>query len=277
MEGQLSESDNLKMMNWDLVNTWDMVLPPSRPSSEQLYRIQMIAHNMNRNVPVAILGSTPEFRDLLRRMDFKKIFIFDKNREFYNKMTQLMSFDTKSECLVIGDWTDTLKDYQNSFGLVLSDLTMGNIAYEERRNFYYNINQSLVNSGVFIDKILTHDMFLKIDQLIEEFSNLPINLYTANRFNCQMLFCSELLEKTQIVDSTYIYNYLEEYVHQEWMTKLIALTEFITPRGGLWYYGRKRECVEDDFLGTFRLKMKWSEPIGSPYYLFCHHYEFGKK
>ena len=120
-------------------------------------------------------------------------------------------------------------------------------------------------------------MFYRIDQLIEEYKNMPINLWTANRFNCQMLFCSELLIKDELVDATKFYDFLMNYDKSEWMEKLVSLTQYITPRGGIWFYGKKREVVEQDFLEELSLKVKWSEPINSPYYFFCNHYLFVKK
>lgn len=266
-----------KKMNWDLMNTWELVLPPSRPSLEQLNRIRAIVNCVSRNNPVAVLGSTPEFRTVLCELGFRNIYIFEKNRNFYDKMTKLIAFSITTEHFVEGDWLNTLENYQNYFSVILSDLTMGNVPYENRRKFYADINNALTKEGVYVDKILTHNIFLDVKQLIEEYSIMPINLLTANQFNCQMLFCSELLKINNLVDSTAFYNYLEDCIDKEWMHKLIELTELITPRDGIWYYGKVQSEIENDYLSALSLKMKWSEPICSPYYLFCYHYLFGKK
>ena len=264
-------------MNWDLVDTWDLVLPPSRPSTEQLKRIRVVADGINRQKPVAILGSTPEFRDVLCQMGFESIYIFDNNQAFYKKMTNLMVSDTTKEKLIVGDWLNTIEDWQETFALILSDLTMGNISYECREKFYKDINNALLPEGVFLDKILTHETFLDAQQLIEEYRDMPMNLWTANRFNCQMLFCSNLLEQREMVDTACFYSFLQESVNENWMTKLVLLTKRITPAGGIWYYGRKRKYVEKDFMNALILKNKWSEPEISPYYKFCYHYLFEKK
>ena len=53
------------MSNWDQMLQWEIVLPPSRPTEEELKRIVNVINDFNKNLPVAILGSTPEFRDIL--------------------------------------------------------------------------------------------------------------------------------------------------------------------------------------------------------------------
>lgn len=56
---------------------WEYVLPPSRPTVYELQRIESIVSLFDKKKPVAVLGSTIEFRTLLNRLDFK-IFIFLK-------------------------------------------------------------------------------------------------------------------------------------------------------------------------------------------------------
>lgn len=265
------------MTDWNSFNTWHLVLPPSRPSYEQLKRIQMVISDVSRDLPVAILGSTPEFRDLLRHLGFNKIYIFEMNLIFYEKMKDLMVYDTSREIVIQGDWLTSLPQYKDFFSVILSDLTMGNLPYESRKSFYKYLNEALQKDGIFIDKILTHDYFYNVEQLIYDYSSQPLNLYTANLFNCKMLFCSELIAKTEIINTTEIYDFLKNKVGEGWMDNLLELTELITPKGGIWYYGRRRIQVEQDYLSQLSLKMVWDEPEYSPYYLYARHYFFKKK
>ena len=53
------------MSDWKNMEQWEMVLPPSRPTVEELDRIEKYIGSYSRAEPIAILGSTPEFRDLL--------------------------------------------------------------------------------------------------------------------------------------------------------------------------------------------------------------------
>lgn len=43
---------------WDRMTTWDLVLPPSRPSGGQLEDIRDTIEHTPRSAPVAVLGST---------------------------------------------------------------------------------------------------------------------------------------------------------------------------------------------------------------------------
>ena len=63
------------MSDWRNMDQWEMVLPPSRPTVEELNRIERYIDGYSRSEPIAILGSTPEFRDLLYRM---RIFVYKR-------------------------------------------------------------------------------------------------------------------------------------------------------------------------------------------------------
>ena len=265
------------MTNWNAFDSWNLVLPPSRPSWDQLKNIHIAIDNIKRDMPVAVLGSTPEFRDLFRNLGFKNVYIFEKNMEFYTKMKKLMATDGNNEILIEGDWLDTISQYSNFFSVILSDLTMGNIPYNYRQDFYKSINNSLDKRGKFIDKILTHDFFNNFDCLIYEFSRKPLNIWTANEFNCRMLFCSELVHKEKMVNTTDIYYYLNKRVKEKWMQELLKLTKLITPEEGIWYYGKLRNEVEQDYLRCFTVKIINNEPLASPYYMYARHYYFEKK
>ena len=71
---------------WDVMDHWNIVLPPSRPSAWYLSRIVECAQNIDHRAPVAVLGSTPEFRDLLHEQGFDSIYVFDRNVSFYERM-----------------------------------------------------------------------------------------------------------------------------------------------------------------------------------------------
>ena len=58
------------MSNWDNMLQWEVVLPPSRPTEEELNRIVKEISHYDKKLPVAVLGSTPEFREILHRLNF---------------------------------------------------------------------------------------------------------------------------------------------------------------------------------------------------------------
>ena len=46
------------MSDWRNMDQWEMVLPPSRPTVEELNRIERYIDGYSRSEPIAILGST---------------------------------------------------------------------------------------------------------------------------------------------------------------------------------------------------------------------------
>src|SRR5438874_2651655 len=81
-------SDALMADTWDLIRTWNLVLPPSRPSARELAAIRDRLSDIPHDAPVAVLGSTPEFRDALYEMRYEHIFVLDRNVSFYRAMSE---------------------------------------------------------------------------------------------------------------------------------------------------------------------------------------------
>lgn len=264
------------MIDWNNFYTWHLVMPPSRPDVYQLMRIRLLMQGIDRSLPIGILGSTPEFRDMCYELGFKNVHIFEKNISFYMNTREMMIYPDAVEKLIKGDWINTLSQYKNYFSVILSDLTMGNIMYEYRDVFYEGINNALRTDGIFIDKVLIHNHFLKVSDLICEYAQKPLNLQTANLFNCQMIFCSELVEEMGMVDTSEIYTHLRKIKERKWMQPLLELTKKITPEGCTWYYGKERNVIEKSYLSHFKMLYCWEEPNNSPYYTFARHYLLGK-
>src|SRR6266436_7110597 len=200
------------MDTWDQMQTWNLVLPPSRPSAMQLARIASNIGDLDKTAPIAVLGSTPEFRDMLHEQGFRQIYVLERNVTFHRAMSQLRIYQNP-EKLVEGDWRQTLQNYKGVFTLILSDLTMGNIPYDDRSMFYDLVTGALRKGGLFCDKVLTHEgANLSVNKLIEKYALLPLNLLHINYFSCEMLFCSELLDIKEQVDSSLFYSILSERV-----------------------------------------------------------------
>lgn len=256
------------MDTWDLMQNWRYVLPPSRPSAEQLAELVNISRGIDRNAPVAILGSTPEFRDLLFEAGFRSIHVLDKNEMFYEAMSKIRIYDN-DEILVKGNWLETLSNFRNYFTLIVSDLTSGNLSYESRFDFYTSITNALNRDGFFYDKVLTHNEYnIPFNNLVEKYSNLPLNLLSANYFSSEMLFCSELLDINQTVDTSLFYSIIYDRVANR-RVRAIAdeARSKITPEGGIWYYGRRWDELKEDYCPKLELLSERLETDHSnPYY-----------
>lgn len=262
---------------WDLMAHWNLVLPPSRPSANQLNRIKKHIKALDRSIPVAVLGSTPEFRDLLVECNFQNIYILERNLNFYKAMSIARVYPNAKETVLNGDWLDTLRNTQNYFSLILSDLTCGNIPYEQRREFYNLISSSLTDKGLFIDKILTHPgENIKLDFLVRKYSNLPLNLLYINYFSCEMLFCSELLDFKSMVDTNFFYDFLNHRIRNVRVLGFVEQAKQITPPGFVWWYGKKWDQLIMDYCPTLDSAIFDEEP-DSPYYKRAKHYIFRKR
>ena len=252
--------------NWDQIRSWHLVLPPSRPSATFLGHIRDFTKSVDRDLPVAVLGSTVEFRDLLPELGFTNVHVFERNLDFYHRTASYRVYDSP-ERLLPGDWLDTIPPLQNVFALILSDLTMGNIDYAARPHFYEGITNALVPGGIFIDKVLTNQApHLRIDALIEKYNSLPVNLLHVNHFSCEFLFCSELLAIAQVVDTTRFYAELaQRFSENDRLKAFLRESPQITPYGCVWHYGRSWSALRRDYCPRLTLVHCLEDDADSPY------------
>lgn len=254
---------------WSRMVDWRLVLPPSRPAYWQLRAIRQALHGRDRGAPIAILGSTPEFRDLLADMRFRRVYVFEKSVTFYKRMNRLRLFGTQED-LIQGDWLKTLPNFCNTFSLILSDLTSGNLQYQVREEFYESVSKALVPDGVFVDKILTHPASHdRLSVLEKEFDGLPYNLESINRFSCKFFFCSELLNINNQVDSTLFYEILNRRFRKPTLRGLLRGTALITPRGCRWWYGLRWSRLRAGYFGPFLELNSIPDSKDSPYFGRC--------
>lgn len=262
------------MNTWnEIMANWVYVLPPSRPSKIELERIRIVSTRYNHEEPVAVLGSTIEYRDLLYEIGFKQVYVFEKNLEYHDSVGRWKIYECKNEFLVEGDWLNTLRNYKGMFNIILSDLTMGNINYDNRNAFYTDISIALKPGGVFIDKVLTHsENLITIDEIENKYNNMPVNILTANMFSCEALFCSELL-KSGVVDTTKFYSVLrDKYKNNNRLLRIVDMSHLISPENCIWYYGKPWQELEKDYHVHFKSHIYFDDEINSPYYGRLKHF-----
>ncbi len=257
---------------WDVMTGWGAVLPPSRPAAWQLDIARQVLQACRPDDPVAVLGSTPEYRDLLVEMGFKNVYIFDKSPVFMRRMDEFRCY-ANEETFVRGDWLHTLPNYANTFRAILSDLTSGNVPYEAREMFYGLVSRALSAQGIFLDKVLTHP--IPHDRLVDleiEFARLPLNLDTLNRFSCKFLFCSELLDLTSEVDSSAFYEVLRERFTSPKLVALLEQSRVVTPLRCRWWYGAHWKSVRMPYFAHLRTIQRTNDLRHSPYARRCRLY-----
>ena len=72
---------------WSRMHAWSKVLPPSRPSFEQLRYFGASLDTIDRNVPIGVLGATIEYRQLLRAMAFSRVYIFEQDEAYLRSVS----------------------------------------------------------------------------------------------------------------------------------------------------------------------------------------------
>ena len=261
---------------WNLMTNWNYVLPPSRPSDKQLHDIALHCSDINKNSNVAVLGSTMEFRDLLFELGFENIFVFERNKDFFDFTSQSRIYNNK-ENLVLGNWLHTIQNHKNYFSLILSDLTSGNIHYDKRNDFYLSIESALMPDGFFCDKVLTHsNKFLSYKELLKKYETKSLNWQNINCFNCELLFLSDLLKLNMVVDTAKFYEILETETTSKRINKFIAYTRLITPSNFIWHYGKSWEELKTNYCNNLLLISEKEDESNSPYFNNLKHFTLKK-
>lgn len=138
--------------NTYLAESWSRYLPPIRPAPEELeifesVMIQEIA-NKGKNLLVAIMGSTPELRDLCA-LHSLNVTVVDYNGDNYRALSALMKYKG-SEKFVNQNWLN-LKVNQE-FDIVLMEASCNVVAKSQLDRFFRRINTHLKPQGVVIAK-----------------------------------------------------------------------------------------------------------------------------
>ena len=253
------------MDSWDRMESWELVLPPSRPSQEHLAWFGRHIGNLSARDPIAVLGSTPELRDLLSMGGFRDVYVLERNLSFLEKMNRLrVTPDTDK--VLHGDWMCVLRRCAGRFAAVLSDLTSGNVARAKQEEFYSLIAESLRPGGVFCDKLLSHPIpHERLDELLAKYETAPLNLDTLNRFNCEVFFCSELLTTFGRVDTDLFYAHLNDMRPGPTVRAILRQLPRVTPPGMIWHYGESWDAVRELFDPRFRCTDERLEEWPSPY------------
>lgn len=251
---------------WDRFVDWQLVLPPNRPGSEVLRTIRSALAQQPLPRRAAVLGSTSEYIDLLVNSGITDITCFDRSLEF-NALSKMFRQHPEAEQLVVGDWLETLPTAREKFDLILSDFTLGNIAYKDQGKFLAYVAGSLCSTGIFIDRVLTfRQPCHSYESLVARFSLEPSNLVTLNSFNSMWLFCGQRVENDQIVDCSSTYQWTLNQFDQPYIRWLAENCSKISPDGGIWYYGKPWREIAQVYGRDLEIIAEYPEPVNSSYY-----------
>lgn len=185
---------------------------------------------------------------------------------------------SNDELNLIGNWLETLPECENRFTALLSDLTAGNIGYEDRRRFYDLVALALKPGGLFIDKNLTNQSgLLTLGEIRTKYAAMPINLQTVNYFSCEAIFCSDLQREHHRIDTSMIYDQFAQLSTGPRFERLLTDCQLVTPRNCIWYYGKEWTELEEDYCRYLTLVARWDLNEAQPYYRRAHQYVFEKR
>lgn len=228
----------------NIAKRWTNYLPPFRPTTNDLKLFQEITltHlSSHLKINALVLGATPELRDLLFMLG-ASITIVDQNPRMVEAMSGLRVY-TGHEDIYIDDWFQFLPTRKQSFDLIVSDLTQGNIPYDKQEDFFRLISEALVPGGLYIDRAFTfrdRSRLYIADEEFNRFSEMPvINIASINEmfYNC---FCaSDLLFRLGTVDVHAIYSHMRNELKSDVLKKYATLmNEYLAPEATVWYYGK---------------------------------------
>lgn len=233
-----------EMKKWSqLAKKWIYYLPPARPSTQDVASFRRIIRENLGQIPkpkALVLGSTPEFRDLLFE-ERATISVVDKNPHMIKEMNRLRVYKNP-ETLYVDDWFHFLPAHSHSFDLILSDLTQGNIPYPKQEEFYRIISQALVPGGVFADRFLIYrdlNKLYRADIEFKGFAKSAINLFTLNEMLFKCFLGSDLTHKWQVCHFEQFYKYMQKNYSSPVLEKYITLMKKFLGSGAIvWHYGK---------------------------------------
>jgi len=237
------------------------MLPPGRPSASHLDFVRSYVATLPQDAEIAVLGSTPELRDLCVELKRSHVHVLDRSARFHEAVQPLLVYENPHEELCLGDWTDLLTSMPQRFQAILSDLTLGGIEYERRSAFFGALEAALRPGGVFLDKVLTHSAhLLSLESLDLKYRYAPLNLATINDFSNEYFFLSELAADG-IVDIARSHRILSRrFSRSQRLRRILDETMSLVTPTGVWYYGRPWTTVRRTYASHLRLIERRNEP-----------------
>lgn len=138
---------------WEKVkaNQWEKLHYPWRPNQQELFLVEnwIIQKKVStKNIKVAILGSTPEYRSFCSKYKLN-VDVVDLSANMYRQMSTL-SLPNKKEKFYQDDWTNHLAFHPDYYDIIIGDLIDRLMDKKMNLKMYDCIKNSLKKEGVFI-------------------------------------------------------------------------------------------------------------------------------
>lgn len=196
--------------NRELATIWTNNVAPSRPSHSEMCvytrYLRQLQKELNRQIKLLVLGSTPEFRDWGYDENLI-VHVVDKSEEYYKTVSREIRHKNLKETLHISFWEDMAFDEQ--FDIIIGDLSVGNVEPDRFDDFLANIEKALSPGGLFMGKsfIWAEDEPVKNPKQIVDEYNSSIKIHPYTFINHQLgLYCLDKV--TFLVDFGKMYKEL---------------------------------------------------------------------
>ena len=198
----------------------------------------------------------------------RQLVMIDHSEEFHRRTLELRIFPGSGQ-LVLGRWQDHLGSMRNHFDIVLSDLTSGNLTYEERPRFLKDIREALVEGGLFVDKVLTMEATPLTRRHMElTYQKRAMNLLTVNDFTNDIFFRSWLVAGLeQIHRDDILASAVSEWGTNPRLSNLLNQAAEMIPERAVWSYGRPWNQLREEYSANFATRVDWLNDVRScPFY-----------
>lgn len=141
---------------WETITAtqWKKLNYPWRPNQQELSLIEnwiQEKHSSSKKLKVAVLGSTPEFREILQKYNLIAD-IVDFSKNMYEEMGSLLTLSKPKEKFFQIDWIEHLKHHPHYYDIIISDLIDRLLDKKTNINIYSCIKNSLKNNGILIKR-----------------------------------------------------------------------------------------------------------------------------
>lgn len=170
-----------KQWTTSVASQWGLFLPPARPSLSELSVLEKILLGQKQKKPdlkVAILGSTPEYRDLCQtyQINYKCL---DYNKDNFLTLRNYLLHKDKDDNLLLSDWREM--NFEETFDVFMGDLATTVTLVKDHDIIYQNIKKHCNSKALFLLKVvLREDNDIRAHK--EIFSKYRKELFYLNPF-----------------------------------------------------------------------------------------------
>ncbi len=141
-----------KKINYDIANKWKNQSPPIRPSKYDLDVFEKVLDEKikekGKDIKVLILGSTPEFRDLINEKGLTA-YVSDYSEDNYKALSLLKKTKGK-EVFINQDWVNLKSELK--FDLIFAEASLNMVNPQGVESILKNVVSLLKSDGLFISK-----------------------------------------------------------------------------------------------------------------------------